>query len=112
LTGGLLTPFFVLVCIKFVATSYTRATNMITIHQTSRALKIASRILVSAYNSPTATMQDCIDAENNFLVAERNHSKFFSMPKWHFIGFMDSRAEYYIKRGTCSRIGRRLNTVA
>ena len=85
---------------------------MTTIHKTSRALKVASRILVSQYNSPTATMQDCIDAENNFLIAERNHAQFFSMPKWHFIGFMDSRAEYYIKHGTCSRIGRRLNTVA
>jgi hypothetical protein len=84
---------------------------MITIHQTSRALKIASRILVSAYNSPTASLQDCIDAENNFLVAERNHSKVFSMPKWHFILTMHSRAEFYIKRSTCSRIGRRL-TVA
>lgn len=81
---------------------------MTTIHQTSRALKTASRILVSAMNSPTATMQDCIDAENNFLVAERNHGKFFSMPKWHFILTMHSRAEFYIKRSTCSSIGRRL----
>lgn len=81
---------------------------MTTIHQTSRALKVASRILVSAMNSPTATMQDCIDAENNFLVAEHNHGKFFSMPKWHFILTMHSRAEFYIKRSTCSSIGRRL----
>jgi hypothetical protein len=81
---------------------------MTTIHQTSRALKTASRILVSAYNSPTATMQDCIDAENNFLVAERKHGKFFSMPKWHFSLTLYSRAEFYIKRSTCSSIGRRL----
>lgn len=85
---------------------------MITIHQTSRALKISSRILVSAYNSPTATLQDCIDAENNFLIAERNHGKVFSMPKWHFIATMHSRAEFYIKRGTTSSIGRRLTVVA
>lgn len=85
---------------------------MTTTYKTSRALKIASRILVSAYNSPTATLQDCIDAEDNFLVAERNHSKVFSMPKWHFILTMHSRAEFYIARGTCSRIGRRISKVA
>ena len=81
---------------------------MTTINKTSRALKVASRILVSAYNSPTASLQDCIDAEQNFSIAERNHGKFFSMPKWHFILTMYGRAEYYIKNGTCSRIGRRL----
>ena len=85
---------------------------MTTTYKTSRALKIASRILVSAYNSPTASLQDCIDAEENFLVAERNHSKVFSMPKWHFIVTMVSRAEFYIARGTCPHFGRRLTKAA
>jgi hypothetical protein len=83
-----------------------------TIHKTSRALKVASRILVSAMNSPTATMQDCIDAEDNFIATECNHATFFSMPKWHFVLTLHSRAEYYIKHGTCSRIGRRLTNAA
>lgn len=86
---------------------------MTTIHKTSRALKVASRILVSAMNSPTATMQDCIDAENNFLVAERNHGKFFEMPKWHFVlNVIHTRAEFYIKYGTCSRIGSRITNAS
>jgi hypothetical protein len=83
-----------------------------TIHKTSRALKVASRILVSAMNSPTASLQDCIDAEQNFIAAERNHAQFFSTPKWHFVLTLHSRAEYYIQHGTCSRIGRRLTNAA
>lgn len=85
---------------------------MTTTYKTSRALKIASRILVSAYNSPTASLQDCIDAEENFLVAERNHSKVFSMPKWHFILTMHSRAEFYIENGACPRFGYRITKTA
>ena len=63
-------------------------------------LIIASRILVSAYNSPHATEQDCIDAEYNFTYAERNHRKVRSRPAWFYLSLMYSRAEYYIKHGS------------
>jgi hypothetical protein len=62
-------------------------------------LIIASRILISAYNSPHASLQDCIDAEYNFTYAERNHRKVRSRPAWFYLITMHSRAEHYLQHG-------------
>ena len=40
---------------------------------TGQLLLIASRILISMYDSKVASLRDCIDAEENFLNAEFNH---------------------------------------
>lgn len=63
-------------------------------------LQIASRILVSAYNSPHATEQDCLDAEYNFTFAERNHRKVRSRPADFDFLTMYNRAYVYIQHGS------------
>ena len=60
-----------------------------------RRLEVASRKLVREYQSTNTALQYRIDAEENFLAAERKHNgprKSYDLPMW-------KRAPHYLKSG-------------